>query len=304
MIKNTYTQLEKDEISKRIRNYTDEDVLINFKNLQKYKITDKLQTALMGLKVVDRMTFTQRLETTCIKKKTMGCYYDFFFNRELYINKRQSIRNFIEYYKKKCPKATLEHTFYEMSNLYLGSINAFKPGMSKYIYSTYNARNILDFSAGWGGRLIGAMSIPNTNYIGIDTNEDLKKGYDSIIKLLNITDRVTMIWGDSSQVDYSKLKYDFVFTSPPYFNIEVYKHMPDWRTRDDFNNKFWFPVLRKVWDGLELYGTMMLNIPINMLTCTITILGEPEIKFKLLLTKRSNQSKYEEFIYGWIKRPI
>ena len=148
------------------------------------------------------------------------------------------------------------------------------------------------------------MSIPNTNYIGIDTNEDLKKGYDSIIKLLNITDRVTMIWGDSSQVDYSKLKYDFVFTSPPYFNIEVYKHMPDWRTRDDFNNKFWFPVLRKVWDGLELYGTMMLNIPINMLTCTVTILGEPEIKFKLLLTKRSNQSKYEEFIYGWVKRPI
>ena len=75
----------------------------------------------------------------------MGCYYDFFFNRELYINKRQSIRNFIEYYKKKSPTSTLEHIFYEMSNLYLGSINAFKPGMSKYIYSTYNARNILDF---------------------------------------------------------------------------------------------------------------------------------------------------------------
>ena len=72
MLKNTYTQLEKDEIAKRIRNYTDEDVLINFKNLQKYKITDKLQTALTGLKVVDRMTFTQRLETTCIKKKNYG----------------------------------------------------------------------------------------------------------------------------------------------------------------------------------------------------------------------------------------
>ena len=55
MLKNTYTQLEKDEIAKRIRNYTDEDVLINFKNLQKYKITDKLQTALTGLKVVDRI---------------------------------------------------------------------------------------------------------------------------------------------------------------------------------------------------------------------------------------------------------
>ena len=52
--------------------------------------------------------------------------------------------------------------------------------ISKYLYEIYKPTTILDFSMGWGGRLVAAMTIPNIKYIGFDTNTDLINPYKKI----------------------------------------------------------------------------------------------------------------------------
>ena len=48
----------------------------------------------------------------------------------------------------------------------------------------FNAQNILDFSAGWGDRLIAAGSLPNVKYTGVDPSKCMKPIYDKIIDTL------------------------------------------------------------------------------------------------------------------------
>ena len=113
-----------------------------------------------------------------------------------------------------------------------------------------------------------------------------------------------MIWEDASQVDYSKLTYDFVFTSPPYYNLERYNHMPDYQSRVDFNNKFWFPLLRKLIKNIAEGGVIALNIPRQMYLDTVTILGEASESVPMYKSakqfKRENPDKHVENIYIWL----
>jgi hypothetical protein len=67
-------------------------------------------------------------------------------------------------YKKKAIKdydATgLLKAQYQVFQLYWGSINQFRPTVAKWVYTTLKAKTgILDFSAGWGGRCLAAMSM-------------------------------------------------------------------------------------------------------------------------------------------------
>jgi hypothetical protein len=158
------------------------------------------------------------------------------------------------------------------------------------------------------------MVLPDTKYIGIDTNRDLKRGYDKMIAEIGAKDRVKMIYSDSAKVDYSKLNYDTVFTSPPYFTLEKYEDMPSYETREDFNEDFYFPVLRKVWSGLKSGGKLALNIPHkggggDMLGDAETVLGKPNDRFEMPLAKGGKQDKakgrsaggYKEYVYVWHK---
>ena len=52
-----------------------------------------------------------------------------------------------------------------------------------HMYKKYKATRVLDFTAGWGARLIAAMAL-DIDYIGIDSNKSLKPGYDKLIALL------------------------------------------------------------------------------------------------------------------------
>ena len=101
-----------------------------------------------------------------------------------------------------------------------------------YLYKKYEATKVLDFTAGWGGRMLGAINL-GIAYTGIDTNTDLKPGYDKMMELFDCDDKYKMLWESSLDVDFSKLDYDFVLTSPPYEDIELYSNM-------DYNGVDWF----------------------------------------------------------------
>ena len=52
------------------------------------------------------------------------------------------------------------------------------------MYKKYNAKKVLDFTAGWGSRMTAALAA-DIDYIGIDSNKSLKKGYNKIINTVN-----------------------------------------------------------------------------------------------------------------------
>jgi 16S rRNA G966 N2-methylase RsmD len=93
------------------------------------------------------------------------------------------------------------------------------------IYNRFKPTSILDFTMGWGGRLVGACAMDIPSYIGIDLNKNLIKPYEEMVKTLKelgTKTEIKLIFKDALKVDYSKLNYDCVFTSPPYYNIELY----------------------------------------------------------------------------------
>ena len=199
---------------------------------------------------------------------------------------------------------------YDVFRLYHGSINAFKPLWAKELYCKFKPKTVLDFSAGWGGRMLGAMAT-NTNYIGFDTNTDLRKAYAEMIKTYPHDCKVAIHFQDSSKVDYSRYTYDMVFTSPPYFQktkpTEAYRNMPHYVDREDFNKRFFFPVVEKTWKHLQTGGHYCLNIPMDMYEDVKEVLGACDSKIPLAIQARfsakehAQHKQYKEFIYIWNK---
>ena len=109
-----------------------------------------------------------------------------------------------------------------------------RPAAAACAYKKNKAKKVLDFTAGWGARLIAAMAL-DIDYTGIDANKALKPGYDKIIKTLSpySKSKVKMIFKKAETVDISKLKYDFVFTSPPYEYLEVYENMENYEKKGE-----------------------------------------------------------------------
>ena len=135
----------------------------------------------------------------------------------------------------------------------------FPPLTAKYLYERYTEHikeqdkiYIYDPSAGWAGRLLGAMSVKddrNIHYIGTDPNTDHslpnhRTKYHEVADFYNTkTTRNSSlfphinsyeIFQDGSEViglnpafQKYKGKLDLVFTSPPYFAKEAYSEDPE-----------------------------------------------------------------------------
>jgi hypothetical protein len=165
---------------------------------------------------------------------------------------------------------------FECFRINLGSVVMFKATTAKYLYKKYRAKSVLDPTAGWGGRMLGAWS-RGINYTGIDTNVEMKPAYDSMIKFLDAEtgfdnalfevdngSELTMIWSSCLDVDFSKLDYDFVLTSPPYVNLELYEHMTPWEKDEDFYKNFFIPLWQKCVDNIKKGGHVCFNISPKM----------------------------------------
>ena len=138
------------------------------------------------------------------------------------------------------------------------------------LYDIFEAKNILDFSSGWGDRLSGFYSSEKTvSYTGIDPNQRLYKEYEKQNKLYKKYKNkdVQLFEACAEDFDLNQLnkKFDFIFTSPPYFNIEKYtqEENQSWKKYRKFDvwlNEFLFKTLRNAWEQLEEGGVLAINI--------------------------------------------
>jgi hypothetical protein len=196
---------------------------------------------------------------------------------------------------------------YECFRINLGSVVMFKSTTAKYLYQKYNAESVLDPTAGWGGRMLGAWAL-GINYTGIDTNINMKPAYDSMIEMLdNKTPAIfekpnlQMIWQSALDVDFSKLDYDFVLTSPPYVNLEIYEHMEPWESDEKFYKEFFIPLWQKCIDNIKAGGTICFNISPKMYDDAVSF-GLPECDDEEDLKQQLGQQtgkKKQDKIYIW-----
>lgn len=198
---------------------------------------------------------------------------------------------------------------YECFRINLGSVVMFKSTTAKYLYQKYNATSVLDPTAGWGGRMLGAWAL-GIDYTGIDTNVNMKPAYDSMIEMLNSKTpaifeepKLQMLWQSALDVDFSTLDYDFVLTSPPYVNLEIYEHMEPWESDEKFYKDFFIPLWQKCIDNIRPGGTVCFNISPKMYDDAVAFglpVCEDEEDLKQQLGQQKGKKKQDK-IYIWFK---
>jgi hypothetical protein len=126
----------------------------------------------------------------------------------------------------------------------------------------------LDMSSGWGDRLVGAIALGMT-YHGVDPSKSMKPVYRRIIDTLVPADRRDRYRVDSlpfEDVPEEADKYDVAFTSPPFFDFEVYDDSEDnqshkrYPTAQEWIHKFIVPYALKAWRAVKKGGYLGLYI--------------------------------------------
>lgn len=310
----------KADIISAIKNISKEDAIADFDKLCGTNCKTINPASKVGNDIMDHYFFRHRIET---KSKRGINYFDWI--------KTDWKKNEPEYRLYKVNLAhgkTPEKARYGVFRLYYGAVHGFKPLIARWLYCKYKPNTkhaILDFSAGWGGRCIGALSL-GLKYIGIDTNTDLRGDYDRLTRdlLQTHTSRTSykmlappppeLVFKDSATIDYSAYDYDMVFTSPPYFKknrpTEEYAHMPQYTSREDFNTRFLFPAIEGAWTHLKKGGVFALNVPMDVYDEIkgAKILPPLFAKHPLYIQPRfakgnptGKTEQYKEYIYVWKK---
>jgi len=160
----------------------------------------------------------------------------------------------IRVFKLKAHKL-FPHSFVAFRVGYIQVAHNYPPMTAKYLYERFTENlkdqeviNIYDPSAGWGGRILGAMSVRDDrtiNYIGTDPNPDNHFHDSNSSRYSHLADFYNTktyrgnpffsqthsyeIFSDCAEdigfnPDFQKYrgKLDLIFTSPPYFNREAY----------------------------------------------------------------------------------
>jgi len=298
--KPNYSLQQKQKIVEELNPISSLEIENEFKRLRELECKGAIASAagvILGNKVVDYFTMIERLAT----KGHVGIdFYTFWYNRTYY-RKLDYVKNMLTFYESR--DITEIRKWKYIFNLYFSSISIFRPVMSMEVYCKFMPKiAVLDPTMGWGGRLVGACALDLPKYIGIDSNTHLDSPYREMCAFLQKTTKtkIELFFQDALTIDYAKLEYDMVFTSPPYYNIEVYSDMKE-KTKEEWNEGFYKPLFERTWKHMRSPGYYCLNVPVEVYESScISILGKAQKKIPLKKRGR-NVNEYNEFIYVWNK---
>ena len=223
------------------------------RELKKNEIDNKLMSNI-GNYTVNYFTALERHET---KSRNGISFFQFLENKPNlpYIKK---LLKYYGYTRENAPIKVWKNVF----RLYFGSISIFKPIVAVYIYNKFNPKSILDMTMGWGGSLVGACALDIEKYTGIEINSNLYKPYKNMLKFLcgKTKTKVKLFFEDAVKFDYSKIDYDLVLTSPPYYNIEIYRRNKK-MSKEEWNENFYKPLFQNSWNNFKKGGYYCINVP-------------------------------------------
>jgi hypothetical protein len=284
------------EEMKNCKNITMERRLKDFKNLCEFKATTNPKK-FCGNPCLYHYQFENLLQCKREKGKTLE---EIFSNDE---TRNKLWNDTIKRNRRDIAPVPSTTDVFEANRINTGAIVFFKSSTAKYVYKLFNAKSVLDFTMGWGGRLLGAMAL-DINYIGVDTNTNLKPGYEQMIEDLPCDkSKINLIWKSCLDIDYSKYDYDLILTSPPYVNMELYENMKPFESDEIFYKEFLIPTMDKTFEHLKEGGHMCINISPKMFKALMKFgYREPEDQIDLRQQMGKNYAvKSQDYIYAWKK---
>lgn len=295
------------------KNITKKEAIADFIKLK----TTTNPRSLTGLEIVNYGTEKLRVRTKYRGKSLIQRWKD--------KKARKTLKNFANRLYKGSYTDSLFHAYRSAIALSWGTLSSMRTSAALQMYRKYNAKKVLDFTAGWGSRMTAALAA-DIDYIGIDSNKSLKKGYNKIIKTVkkHTKSKVKLFFQPAETVDYSKLDYDFVFTSPPYEYLELYEHMKNYegtkkikqahsatdkrRKNDGFYDTFLIPTIKEIYKHLPKGKWMCLNVPDLMYDKIKKKWKACNKKEDYMISKRvgsnmkSDDRRGQEFVYCWKKK--
>ena len=137
------------------------------------------------------------------------------------------------------------------------------------VFKYFGSRVVLDPSAGWGDRILGAAAAEVEVYHGVDPNLALREPYNNMIQFIqshtSFGRNYSFLADDFLKTNIQEEAYDTVFTSPPFFDYETYSSdsaqsivgQTDFQT---WLTDFFYPYLQKAWRALAKDGYLILYI--------------------------------------------
>lgn len=145
--------------------------------------------------------------------------------------------------------------------------------LAKSIYENFSneSSTVFDISCGWGNRLMGAYLANVKIYVGCDPNTPLFNKYFEMIDLLRSykKNHTKFVLNNIPAEDYvHKHQYDLVFSSPPYFDKEIYNNentqsIKRYPTSEDWVNNFLIKTVLAAVKNLKTNGYLILYMPPN-----------------------------------------
>ena len=228
LTKNQKEKLSK-EIFKFIRNFT---IFEDYLPIYDFSQIEKISSGYDLMKSEFHNIFDVINKYARIQKSTRNIFYDDTLLLPV-IQYRCGLNNSKLYtYKIKDQIIQSQETFNITKNEILKGINSYyrsTPSLFKIndalsIYSKYckEGETTLDLSAGFGGRLIGAMKA-KLNYIGIEPNTKTFQNLEILSKKLNYKSKLYQHCSED-YIPELKNSIDFIFTSIPFFDTEKYSN--------------------------------------------------------------------------------
>ncbi|HEY0395442.1 MAG TPA: hypothetical protein VGD01_13170 [Candidatus Elarobacter sp.] len=151
-----------------------------------------------------------------------------------------------------------------------GRVANFRPVIARRLVQSLCREHgtVLDFSAGYGGRLFGALSLP-VHYIGIDAHPMQILGLTRMLEILSprMPGSGEVIHGGAEDImrRMGRGSIDMVLSSPPYFNLERYaddrmQSAVRYRAYEEWLNSFLDCLLRESYRVLRRGGVLALNV--------------------------------------------
>lgn len=150
------------------------------------------------------------------------------------------------------------------------SATNFKTMNAKALYQHFCNEGdiVLDYSAGFGGRMLAAMSL-GLRYVGIDPSEDTCNNLNMLGTYISeVNDSKFFIHKRGSEENFPTCwsqKVDFAFSSPPYFDLEVYSDEETqcynkFNTLDEWFDGYVRPTIKNIFNSLKSGKYYAVNI--------------------------------------------
>ena len=245
-----------------------------------------------------------------VKCKKLGrtSIYDFWMNNPDY---------FTRGLKELTDEAIRENIYNKAGAKY--ECTQFKCTVSKAVFDMFKSKNVLDFSAGYGDRLLGAIASESVEtYLGYDPNTKLKKGHDSIISTLcpeaNKNKKNFKIIYEPFETAQLEGQFDMVFTSPPFFGLEIYsldstQSTSNYYSFNKWMRRFLFKALDISWNNIIEGGYMAIYIgnykDVNIIEpMNLYMEMKKDSSYWGCLSFSSTNTKKKRYIWVWQKATI